>query len=349
MPTDRIDERLDRYHMIERLQIAVAVGIAFVFIYAFAFVRTGFWAVLGVGMLSAGASLLAGFLVGFIFGIPRIPKDAPTAPQRQPRPQTGGAANDQSTSAPLPATNHSPVEANSNLVEISDWLTKILVGVGLVELEKIPGKLKALATYVGSGLRACDSVTCQNVSEAVALGIFIFFFCAGFLIAYLWARLYLQRAFSELLNLASDVDKAWDYADMADEALDDNRLADAIRFIDLAVSSDPRNAKAHQLKGVILKAMATQSDQSPETKTRLLQEALDEATQSSKLRPSVGGAFYNIACYMALLGRDKKDALKNLQEAFRLDPKLKAKAPTDDDLKTLWPDDDFKKLTSATS
>jgi hypothetical protein len=353
MTRDRIDERLDRYRMMDRLQIAVAAGLLFVFLYSIVFVRSGgFWAILGVGMLTAGGSLLAGFLLGFIFGVPRTSKDASNTPSSG-QPQSDKTQDP--SGAKAASIVRSNVQTNSNLVEISDWLTKILVGVGLVELNKIPAKIEALTKYVGSGLRACgDQPTttllpfkCEDVSQAVALAIVVFFFCAGFLIAYLWALIYFQRALSELATLASDVDKGWDYADKAEQALDDGNLADAIGFIDLAVSSDPHNASAHLIKGVILKRMALAPDQTLETKNRLLEEALNEATQSAKLRPSVGGAFYNMACYQALLGRDHGSIIKNLQQAFSLDPKLKSQAPTDADLKAVWDDPDFKKITSA--
>lgn len=46
---------------------------------------------------------------------------------------------------------------------------------------------------------------------------------------------------------------------------------------------------------------------------------------------------YNIACYLAVLGR-LQEARPNLSRAFRLDPSLKKFAGTDRDLELLWPD-----------
>lgn len=325
-----IDEQLDRYRMLRRLQLTTLIGVVLIFVYSCRFWRSGaFPSVFGVGLLSAGAFLLVGFLVGFVFAIPRTPRDSgPSSSGQQSRNNTKSA--------------YAAVEPNSNLVEISDWLTKIIVGVGLVQLNKIPGKLQDLAAYIGNGLRNCDSQVCRQSSEAVALGIMIFFFCGGFLIAYLWTRLYLQKAFTDL-SLANQVDQAWNYADSASQALDDGDLDKANQSIDAAISIDPSNAKAQLLKGMALKRLAQKSG-TPGDKT-LLQQALDYATKASSLQPSIGGAWYNMACYQALLGLGSADILKNLSRAFSIDPKLKRQAATDEDLKSIWADSDFTKLT----
>ena len=72
---------------------------------------------------------------------------------------------------------------NSNLVEISDWLTKILVGAGLVTLTKIPPKLGVLAAYFGSGFNN------EPDGPMFSLVLVIFNAGAGFLWLYMWARL----------------------------------------------------------------------------------------------------------------------------------------------------------------
>ncbi len=62
----------------------------------------------------AFACLCAGGFVGFLFGIPRF------APQSER----------ESAVAARAATRSGGWQSNSNLVEISDWLTKIIVGLG---------------------------------------------------------------------------------------------------------------------------------------------------------------------------------------------------------------------------
>src|SRR5258708_21799495 len=75
----QVDERLDNYNMLGRLQLATSVGLFVILLYALQFARSGgFLRILGVGMLTAGGFLLVGFLFGFIFAIPRM-----SAPKNQ--------------------------------------------------------------------------------------------------------------------------------------------------------------------------------------------------------------------------------------------------------------------------
>lgn len=75
----------------------------------------GWVQVAAFGLLLALASVMVGVLVGFLFGIPRALQNA----------GTGGAE-----------AGWGRYSTNTNLEQISDWLTKILVGVGLVELAR---------------------------------------------------------------------------------------------------------------------------------------------------------------------------------------------------------------------
>ncbi len=50
------------------------------------------------------------------------------------------------------------MEINSNLVEVSDWLTKIIVGVGLIELKSLPGSARSMAAFIAPSL-ATDTQT----------------------------------------------------------------------------------------------------------------------------------------------------------------------------------------------
>lgn len=83
---------------------------------------------------------------------------------------------------------------NTNLEQISDWLTKIIVGVSLVNSEKLGGAMlsaaRIMANSIGSGP---DKVS-------VALAIMIFFGMTGLLGGYLLTRLFLQRAFETAGN-----------------------------------------------------------------------------------------------------------------------------------------------------
>lgn len=79
-------------------------------------------------------------------------------------------------------------QVNTNLEQISDWLTKILVGVGLVQLGKVPDYARSL----GSSLAPClGDAPC---SGAIAVTLVLAFLVFGFLIGYLVTRLYVTGA-----------------------------------------------------------------------------------------------------------------------------------------------------------
>jgi hypothetical protein len=77
--------------------------------------------------------------------------------------------------------------------EISDWLTKLLVGVGLVELKGAPHALAVAANYVAASLVA--GARSQRAMESIAASIIIYFTVEGFIGGYLLTRIFFQIAF----------------------------------------------------------------------------------------------------------------------------------------------------------
>ena len=116
--------------------------------------------------------------MGFLFGIPRtLQSDA--------APPGAGAAGG---SAPQPQDYAQRV--NTNLEQISDWLTKILVGLGLTQLGRVPDMIRDAAAYVASG-------SADPRSAAVgASAMIVYFSIMGFIGGYLLTRLFLAPAFA---------------------------------------------------------------------------------------------------------------------------------------------------------
>ncbi|HJV15162.1 MAG TPA: hypothetical protein VJ625_14840 [Propionibacteriaceae bacterium] len=111
-------------------------------------------------MAAVGAMVVGGFL-GFLFAIPRareIDKDSRIPQGRR------------------------PFVVNTNFEQISDWLTKIIVGVTLIQLDEILAKLgqltEDLAVVFGN----------QPGATVVAAGILAYFPAVGFLIGYVATR-----------------------------------------------------------------------------------------------------------------------------------------------------------------
>lgn len=85
-----------------------------------------------------------------------------------------------------PGAGNADATQGTHLEQISDWLTKILVGAGLVQLEKVPAALQGMAATV----RASD-----GLAAAAIVSILVSFLVLGFFIGYLATRLFLAGAF----------------------------------------------------------------------------------------------------------------------------------------------------------
>lgn len=123
-------------------------------------------AVLGIALLVAAAATACGAMAGFLFGIPRIED----RPQRSDDPTV--------------------LRPNTNLEQISDWLTKILVGVGLVQFAAIGSALNRLIDSIADAFRPASYAT-VFAGTLVVLPTVI-----GFLVSYIGARTWLF----EMLN-----------------------------------------------------------------------------------------------------------------------------------------------------
>jgi len=105
-------------------------------------------------VLASLAAFVAGCFVGFLLGIPRAVS-------------SGELRQNQSASA---ATGSSGLGASSNLAEISDWLTKLVLGAGLVELTRLGGPVGRLIDNVATGLHTSgDSVSSVQTAKVMAL------------------------------------------------------------------------------------------------------------------------------------------------------------------------------------
>jgi hypothetical protein len=121
-------------------------------------------------LMWAFACLVLGAVVGFLFGIPR--------------------AIQQDDSNPADQQRGYRQKVNTNLEQISDWLTKIIVGVGLVELRRVPELLNRASEFVSKGIGGTPE------AQVLAASIIIFFVVLGFMSCYLSTRVYLSGTFT---------------------------------------------------------------------------------------------------------------------------------------------------------
>jgi|ERR1041385_2758498 hypothetical protein len=159
---------------------AVAIVTGTLILVAFSVRALTPWQTLAISLLIAGGSLATGLLIGFLFGIPRTL-------QREQKADSAG----------VDAVGGA-YGVNTNLEQISDWLTKIIVGVGLVQLTVIPGRLRSLAEYLATGFGA------PAVPSAIVITIICYFGIFGFLLGYLWTRIYLMGEFSRVERITRE-------------------------------------------------------------------------------------------------------------------------------------------------
>ncbi len=163
--------------------------------YSAANAKVPFGEIAGYALSISLASIITGILLGFLFGIPRTLSGS--GPSQVPV-ENQDSAKDSTASNATPALH---LGTNTNLEQISDWLTKMLVGVGLTQIGQIPKGLDAISRRLQPGFGTAPG--------APVFGglIIIFFSVCGFLIGYLWTRINLTKAFrtAELDVLAAKV------------------------------------------------------------------------------------------------------------------------------------------------
>lgn len=162
-------------------------------------VSLSLFGILGVAAICSGAASLVGGLLGFLFGIPRSTESSVNRTRL-------GHGTDGSPAAPVAAkdaaadTNPSPepgssaekpppLRVNTNLEDISDGITKVLLGAGLVEVRQIVTGAGQLAVFLG------PSFGPGAAGQAVAIATVIYGALGGFFAGYLATRLYLTAAF----------------------------------------------------------------------------------------------------------------------------------------------------------
>lgn len=118
-----------------------------------------------IGLLLALASFITCFFTGTLFGMPK-------------RNNERGSKNDYAL--------------NNSLVEVSDWLTKILVGLVLINLKEIPSYFIRLGEYVSISTKYKDELL-----NIYTIGIVIYFGFLGLYIGYNYMRLVLSNKYKK--------------------------------------------------------------------------------------------------------------------------------------------------------
>jgi tetratricopeptide (TPR) repeat protein len=164
------------------------------------------WKLLFLSMVLALASFICGFFLGFLFGIPK-----------------------------RSANNESDYIISSNLGDISDWLTKIIIGLGLVEIRKIPEFLQSIGSYIQVETNSEKSV------QIFTICILLYFSIFGLYFGYNYIRLFLSSIYKgadeglnrKKLEEKAEILKRQDFLNKISERLDTLTKGDLESYVAL--------------------------------------------------------------------------------------------------------------------
>jgi hypothetical protein len=171
-PTGEAPRKLDVFEHLEPIDwfakwyfvtVAVLIG---VFALSIAARNADLWRAVADFLLAASVSFVValastaiGCFLGFLFGIPKSLQRGAGAPQPQQQPTSGtpsAPTNDTSGSAAAVRASGPAFGTNTSLEEISDWLTKIIIGLGLVQFQTFLAYLYNAALFAASYIAQSD-------------------------------------------------------------------------------------------------------------------------------------------------------------------------------------------------
>lgn len=173
----------------------IGIGIlAFALLALMTSLSSGWLAAIGIGGIIFLVSASVGGAFGFLFAVPRVSTRDESVEDE---------IADQETTTPVARLRARLLRSNTNLERISDWLTTMLVGVGLSQLSSIDPALSRfrdfLAHYanIAPEGKTCTA-SCAGMLPAVGPMILVFGLVIGFLFLYLYTRLILVSLFNQL-------------------------------------------------------------------------------------------------------------------------------------------------------
>lgn len=211
----------------------LGLGIALVIGFAVIFTHGG---VVTAAIAAYGAALGCGGVLGFLFGVPSAARAPVTINNARSvavgtgndSKTTGGAVtavstatppsvapltagpngnNDATAANPVPNAPTSPNAATaiegsktSNLEQVADWVTKLLLGGGLTQMQRIPPMVWRWSQIVAWGILRDDANPSPQrmlAEQSFSAGLLVYGFLLGFFSGYLITKLQLGKAIAE--------------------------------------------------------------------------------------------------------------------------------------------------------
>ena len=196
-----------------RVIAMIALTLPILGIIGILFYTGGFSSTFGVGLLAALGAAAVGLLIGLLFGVPKAVSSgalrqsaeikkvqdetafSALAPETQAQLGQLKAAADAQPSGQSGSTRASNFAPSTNLAEVSDWLTKLLIGASLVSLSKLGPPIGRLIDTIAGGLGAAGNTT--GSAKVVAGAILFGYVALGFLDGYILTTVWYQRELDE--------------------------------------------------------------------------------------------------------------------------------------------------------
>lgn len=249
------------------LAVVVAAALLPLISFAVQFSPLRFFAVLGAAGMTGFAAFAVGGLLGFLFGFPKL-----AAASRRTTSETVGSPED----------NDEGYGPNTNLEQISNWLTAALVGAGLTQLGALGKAASSLGQFLTPTFGDIPS------SGAVAIGTVVYFIAFGFLFGYLMARIRLPSAFERADRRAR---------------LEREQLTDTIRSLPAPSEDEPES-----------------SIELDESDVRRLEAAQKKAEQLSERGVRLAAKDYRRLARQLKATRRFNEAVEAYKSAFEADP-----------------------------
>jgi hypothetical protein len=287
-------------------------------------------------LLWALAALAAGGAAGFLFGIPKVDQDDRDKASYSQR-------------------------VNTSLTEISDWLCKIVVGLGLIELRTLPDHLDTMAARLSGDLG-------PPTTQAFANGLILFFSVSGFVYGYLLTRLFLAPWFRDAdTNAIRKLDKKIESTNELhkyDQAVNNARhvkhfgtvseVDEAIRQLEAIRKQDPD----HRSPAIALAGLYAKSRKDEMQAIRILDDCLQEMRRLGTIKKAdESDILFNRACYNTLYaqkleGDEAKrpyldQVFKDLRRSVELFPANRIDARSDTDFDSIRDRPEFKAIVNV--
>ena len=300
-------------------------------------------------LFCAGATFAVGFLGGFLFAIPKVLQGQPEG--QIPSGEQAGS-NTKGKYGQL---------VNTNLEQISDWLCKIIVGLGLYELRNIPAWVGEVGLNLSTDLG-------DTALRSFAIGIMIYFVALGFFSGYLLTRLVLAPEFAQadlkaispsLEEELENLDKSVIYTKAltmgllaAEEKYDASK---ALQILKRAREAGyfPEDRHLAIIEARVYRWGKKDIDEAINVLTKYLRFMLAKPNFSNEDHATV---LFNRACYYYVKakraeGEDKngliQSGIEDLRSSIAMDPQNAAAARDDDDFKPLDQEPDFKRVVGT--